>query len=113
MADQRMQTTSTFVHNRTMKRFISLAVVLLFGMGVRAADAPTVAEAQAFLDEAEQHLLAVANESSQASWVQANFITDDTEALAALANDRAIKAAVEYAKGATRFDKVNLPADMA
>ena len=108
-----MQTTGTFVHNRTMKRFISLAVLLSCALVARAADPPTVADAKAFLDEAEERLLAVANESGKASWIQANFITDDTEALAALANDRAIKMAVEYSKGATRFDKVDLPRDMA
>ncbi len=73
---------------------------------------PTIAEARAFLDDAEKRLLIIGTEASQASWVQANFITDDTEALSALANERAITLAVELAKKATRFDKTALPEDM-
>ena len=41
----------------------------------------------------------------------ANFITDDTEALSALANRRYIDAVARFAKGATAFDKVTVPAD--
>src|SRR5262249_57218765 len=75
--------------------------------------APTVAEAKAFLDEAEEKLLALANEAGRAAWVQSNFITDDTETLAALANERSIAATVAYAKQATRFDRLELPQDLA
>lgn len=74
---------------------------------------PSIEEAKAFLEKAEDRLLTVSNEAGRAAWVQANFITDDTEALAAQANDRAIATAVELAKAATRFDKVSLPEDMA
>jgi peptidyl-dipeptidase A len=75
--------------------------------------APTVAEAKAFADEAETKLLALSVEASRAGWVQSTYITDDTEALAAKANERAINAGVEYAKKATRFDGLKLPADTA
>jgi len=51
-------------------------------------------------------------ESSRAQWVQSNFITDDTEALAALANQRTIDYGVSLAKEAKRFDDTDLPADM-
>ena len=73
---------------------------------------PTIAEARAFLDDAEARLLIIGTEASRASWVQSNFITDDTEALSALASERAIALAVELAKKATRFDKTALPEDM-
>ncbi|HEX5134350.1 MAG TPA: M2 family metallopeptidase [Thermoanaerobaculia bacterium] len=75
--------------------------------------APTVAEAKAFAEEAETKLLALSVEASRAGWVQSTYITDDTEALAAKANERAINAGVEYAKKATRFDGLKLPADTA
>ena len=58
------------------------------------------------------HLLALANEAGQAAWVQSNFITEDTEALAAKANERAIAAQVQYAKQAARFDNAKLPEDV-
>src|SRR5262249_56358033 len=78
-----------------------------------AGQAPTVAEAKAFLDEAEAKLLTLATDAGRASWVQSNFITDDTEILAAQANERQISAAVVYAKKATRFDGVKLPDELA
>src|SRR2546422_8842053 len=74
---------------------------------------PTVAEAKAFLDEAEAKLLALATDAGRAGWVQSTYITDDTEILAAQANERQIAATVAYAKKATRFDKVKLPEELA
>ena len=71
------------------------------------------AEAQAFIAEAETTLLALANEASRASWVQSTYITDDTEILAARANERLIAASAEYAKKAARYDGVRLPEDVA
>ncbi len=78
-----------------------------------ASGPPTAAEAAAFITEAEPRLLQLANEASRASWVQSTYITDDTEALAAQANERMIAATVAYAKQAARFDGVSLPADVA
>ncbi len=77
------------------------------------AQTPTVADAQAFLDKAEARLLALTVEAGRASWVQSTFITGDTEQLSALANERAIVAAVELAKEAKRFDRLDLPPEMA
>ena len=74
---------------------------------------PTAKEAAAFLAEAEPRLLALANEASRAGWVQSTYITDDTEALAAQANERVIAATVVYAKRAARFDGVKLPPEVA
>ena len=48
--------------------------------------APTVDEASAFLADAEARLLDVGVKASHANWVQENFITEDTELLAADAN---------------------------
>ena len=45
--------------------------------------------------------------------MKATYITDDTEILAAQADERAIAAQVEFAKQATRFDGLQLPADLA
>src|SRR6185369_4367358 len=78
-----------------------------------AAGKATVAEAKAFLEEAETRLLALANDAGRAAWVQSTYITQDTEILAAKANERSIIAAVAYAKKATRFDGLKLPADLA
>ncbi|HEV8231559.1 MAG TPA: M2 family metallopeptidase [Thermoanaerobaculia bacterium] len=75
--------------------------------------APTVAEAKAFVDEAEAKLLELSVEASRADWVHSTYITDDTEILAAKANERAINAGVEYAKKAVRYDKLKLSPDVA
>jgi peptidyl-dipeptidase A len=77
------------------------------------AKAATAAEARKFADGAEARLLELSNETNQADWVKSTFITDDTEALSALANQRAIAATVDYAKAATRFDGLKLPDDVA
>src|SRR5271170_8127278 len=87
-------------------------LVLLLAPALFAAQ-PTVQEAKKFLDDAEVKLYKLGVESGRASWVQENFITDDTETLAALSNERFIAEAARLAKGATRFDKLKLPPDMA
>ncbi len=87
--------------------------VLLTAVVLFAAPKASVADAKQFLDAAEARLLALTNEAGRAAWVQSNFITDDTETLAAMANDRQIAAAVELAKAATAFDNVALPPEMA
>jgi peptidyl-dipeptidase A len=85
-------------------------------VSARAAQAekpPTVEEARAFIEEAEARLLQLAEAASRAGWVQATYITDDTEYLAAKANEDLIKAGVEYAKKAVRYEKLNLPPELA
>ena len=77
------------------------------------AATPSVDDARKFLDEAEKNLLKLSVESNHADWIRANFITYDSEIISAAADEREIAEAVRLAKGATRFDHVKLPADMA
>jgi peptidyl-dipeptidase A len=76
------------------------------------SQAPSVDEAKSFLDTAEKKFDEIGIESARAAWVQANFITDDTEALAAAAAQRSSQYAVQVAKDAVRFDQTELPADL-
>ena len=92
-----------------MKRTFAFALVLA-ASGCRTA--PTVEEARQFLDKAESELLQLSNEASQAAWVQSTYITLDTEALAAKANERLISASVRLAKEAARYEKAALPEDL-
>ena len=85
----------------------------VLGWAGSAAPAPSVAQAQSFLDQAEKQLLALLVESGRADWVKSTYITDDTETLAAAANQRLIDLNVKLAKQATQFDGVKLPADLA
>jgi peptidyl-dipeptidase A len=75
--------------------------------------APTVAEARAFVDSAEKRLLDLWIKGQRASWVQANFITPDTERMAADADQAAKAATAELAAEAKRYEKLDLPADIA
>jgi len=99
-----------------MKKALAATAVLI-ALGTLAcarnqtAPEPTAADAKAFLDNVNQTMLKLGVEAGQAGWVQQNFITDDTDALAARANQRYIDAIARFVKDATRFDKVDLPAD--
>jgi len=73
--------------------------------------APTAEEAARFADEAEKTLSELGVEANHAGWIQANFITYDTQILSARASERLLIEAVKYAKGAARFDKLELPYD--
>jgi len=53
----------------------------------KKAAQPTVEEARKLLDEAQKRLLDLAIEAGRASWVQENFITYDTQILAAARNE--------------------------
>jgi peptidyl-dipeptidase A len=74
---------------------------------------PTAAEAQKFIEDAEQRLFDLGVKASRAGWVQENFITDDTEQIAAEAGEAANTAAAKYAKEAHRYDGVKLAPDLA
>lgn len=73
----------------------------------------TAAEAHAFLTDAEQELLELGIEAERANWVNATFITDDTDALAARAGERLAVAWARYAKASRRFDGVALSSEDA
>ena len=73
----------------------------------------TAAEAKAFTDQAEKELLVLANAFSRADWVKSTHITDDTEAIAAEANQRYTDAAVSAAKKAATFDGVKAAPEVA
>jgi peptidyl-dipeptidase A len=70
--------------------------------------APTVEQAKAFLDDAEKRLLDLSVKESRAGWVEENFITFDTEAMAAAAGEARNTLSVELAKEAGRFDGLKL-----
>src|SRR5882672_9940107 len=78
-----------------------------------AKGAATVAEAQAFMKKAEDQLLDLGVRASRASWVQENFITDDTEAMSAQANEKLTAVVTQLALDARRFDGLKLPPDLA
>ena len=76
-----------------------------------SAGSPTRADANTFLDTVNETTLKLGIAQSQAGWVQQNFITDDTEAVAARASQAANDAGARFAKESTKYDKVDVPAD--
>ncbi len=75
--------------------------------------APTAEEARAFLEAAEAKFLDLTVKASRASWVEENFITEDTEEIAAEANEGLNTLSAGLAKAAHRFDGLKLPPEMA
>ena len=91
----------------------ALLVSSAAAFGAEPQKPPTVAEAQAFMDQAERTLLDLAVFAGRADWIKSNFITGDTELVAAREDERAIAATVDLTKRATRFDKLQLPPELA
>src|ERR1700688_2597900 len=101
----------------TLRRSCVLAFSFLLASTVAArfasaqqTAAPTPEEAKRFIEHAEQELFDLGLKAERAAWVQLNFITFDTENIAADAEEAANTAATNYAKQAHRYDKVSLPA---
>jgi peptidyl-dipeptidase A len=65
-------------------------------------------EAEKFLADTEKRLLDLNIKAGRADWVKSTFITDDTESMAAEANDNLIAATTELAEQARRYENVDL-----
>ncbi|HLM91239.1 MAG TPA: M2 family metallopeptidase [Thermoplasmata archaeon] len=70
-------------------------------------------EVVSFLRDAEKELLDSAVEASQADWVHATYINDDTQALAARANARLMSATLRLAKESTRLSTAGLSSEQS
>jgi peptidyl-dipeptidase A len=97
---------------------VASTILLAFTLSVRSthgqqSTAPTPDEAKRFIEHAEEDLTELGLKASRAGWVQLNFITFDTENIAADTEEAANTAATNYAKLAHRYDKVALPAELA
>lgn len=101
------------------KQPVSIAAILLFVIvtlfpaTAAAQGKPTPEEARAFVEKAEKELLDLWILFSRADWVNQNFITEDTDELAAEANKNVLAATARLAKEARRFDGMKLPEDVA
>jgi peptidyl-dipeptidase A len=74
---------------------------------------PTAEEAQKYIEDAERDLFDLGLKAQRAGWVQENFITEDTEQIAADAGEALTTAAVKYAKEAHHFDGLKLSPELA
>ena len=95
-------------------KLLILLPFFFFALALQAqTSAPTVTEAEAFMKQAEARLNELNTKVNRATWVQENFITDDTEALAADAIDQLTAATTELVEQAKRFEGLDLPPDLA
>ncbi len=92
-------------------RLVSTAAlaVALFAAPVTAQTAspaakPTAAEADAYVAAVEKEAADMSIPANQTAWVNATYITDDTDALAAKSGAELTEKAVQWAKGAARFN---------
>src|SRR5881394_22972 len=99
-------------------RSIGLALALLIlvsgcaGSRTSGDSAATAADAKKFIDDVNETLLKMSTESGQAGWVSETYITDDTSALNARANQRFIDKAAQFSKESVKFDKLDLAPDL-
>jgi len=88
--------------------FALLAIILLTACsgGGAQSTSPTLdtKDPDVFVERMEQRLFELWVQSERAAWVQSNFITSDTEKIAADASKNVIAATVELAQQATAFD---------
>ena len=92
---------------------IALSFAIAAVLEAQTSSRPTVGEAEAFMNKAEERLAELSIKGSRANWIHENFITDDTEALAADANDEITAVTTEFVEQAKRFDGLQMPADLA
>jgi len=76
------------------------------------ASNPTIQEAKEFLENAEKDIVELNLRGSKVYWVNANFITEDTNWLAAQVGAEAASLSTRLANEAKRFNDLKLPDDM-
>ena len=72
-----------------------------------AAATPSAEEARAFVAKAEKEAFDFSVEAGKVAWVNATYITDDTDALAAAYGARGTEMAVRYALDAARYQRAS------
>ena len=90
---------------------ILLSFIPLLVSIASAQISPTKADLEKFLKDAEARLNDLSVKQSRANWVQATYITDDTEAMAAEAGENFKQAVSELAAASKRFDRMQMSAE--
>ena len=89
----------------------SLVLALVLSGAVALATAPgnataTAADADAFVAKAEKQLADISIEGNRAGWINATYITDDTDAMAAEVSARQTELQVQFATEAAKYQNV-------
>jgi peptidyl-dipeptidase A len=86
---------------------ISVLLACAIGWTTAGAQAPSETPS-AFLERVNRELLQLSVAANRAGWVQSTYITPDTEAMAAGANEALVTAATRFAKEAARFQNASV-----
>jgi peptidyl-dipeptidase A len=101
-----------------MKNLVSIAALAISMVSISAnADTntapaneamatPTAADAEAFITAAEKDLFDFSVEAAKVSWINATYITDDTDSIAAKYGEIGTEKSVNYALQAAKYQKV-------
>ena len=93
------------MRNSVLRTALALALMSVTHV-MLAQPAATPDAAAKFLAEAEKDLMALSIAAGRASWINATYLTDDTDAIAAEYGARTTELAVRLAKAAAKFDNV-------
>src|SRR5262245_59313699 len=85
---------------------LSVAILACGGPARPQAISSSSADIQAFLARVNETMLKLGVAQARAGWTQQTYINDDTEAIAARANQEYLDALTRFAKEATAFDRV-------
>lgn len=106
----------SFVHAITSAALVAGVLVLPARAGAQDAAVrrpvplrPTAGEAQRFIRDAERRLDDLTQRQQRAQWIQSTYITEDTELLAAQANEALVAAMTELGIQSRRYNGVRLP----
>ena len=78
-----------------------------------AAAKPTADDARRFIADVDARLKQIGTEDSRAQWVNATYVDDDTDDLAARADDRQLAYLGQAIQDSRRYDGVDMDADTA
>jgi peptidyl-dipeptidase A len=97
-----------------MKMFLLSALLGFVFAAVLEAQTkkPTVGEAEQFMNKAEARLAELSVKGNQANWIHENFITEDSEGIAAAVNDEITAVTTELVEQAKPFDGLKMPAEL-
>jgi peptidyl-dipeptidase A len=92
---------------KTLASTLAIALSLAVAMPAFAQAAPTAADADKFVADAEKALLDFSTFNQQVAWINATYITDDSDAVAAKVGAQGTEMSVRYATDAAKY--MNVP----
>jgi peptidyl-dipeptidase A len=94
-------------------RRVLIVLIFLPLLQAQVSSVSTVSQAEEFMKQAEARLAELNVKVNHATWVQENFITEDTETLSADAQEQMTELTTELVEQAKRFDGLKMPDDLA